>query len=129
MCWTAGGCAYAQYVRTHTFVCACAHTSQCASLCVGVCNPTSGNAICISYHTALASVLRYLHVDLISMVTREKRAARQQMRGGKRRHPDTNRLAAKQEDTPAERDRQMNTLHKKKKHIGLMLHHSQVDLL
>lgn len=72
------------------------YTSECASVCVWACNPTSGSVICIFYRRAIVSVLRYLHVDLISMVTRGKRAARQQMRGGKHRRPDTNRLAVKQ---------------------------------
>lgn len=72
-----------------TFVCACGYTSECASVCacVYVCSPTCGNAICIFCHTASTNVLRYLHADLISMVTRGRRAARRPMR--RRRHRRT----------------------------------------
>lgn len=78
------------YARMYTNL----RASECARLCacVGACNPTSGSVICIFYRGAIVSVLRYLHVDLISMVTGEKRSARQQMRGGNHRRPDTHRL-------------------------------------
>lgn len=104
---SAGGCAY---VCAYTYITLRVYTSECASVCVWVCNPTSGNVICIFYQTALVSVLRYLHVDLISMVTEGQGAARQQMRGRKCRHPSTNRRPAKQTDAPAKRDMHINRL-------------------
>lgn len=61
MCWAAGGCSY---VHTHTQICWC--------------NPINTNVICIFYHTGTVSVFRYLHVDLVSVVTREKTAPREE---------------------------------------------------
>ena len=82
MCQAAGGRAYVcARVCTYVWVCIC------VCVCVYVCRPTCGNAICIFCHTASANVLRYLHADLISMVTRGRRAARRPMR--RRRHRRT----------------------------------------
>lgn len=78
-------------VRLRTRVRVCVRIRLGVHLCVWVCVILQADAICIFYRAALASVLRYLHVDLISMVTRGKRAARRRMTGGKCRHPDTNR--------------------------------------
>lgn len=48
---------------------------------VCVCNPSSGNAFCMSRHRASANMLRYLHVHLVSIITERGPAERDANQG------------------------------------------------